>query len=1086
MPSLKRLLVACLAISSCAFGQTYTIRTFAGGALPENVQASFASLGGVRGSIAADGFGNLFIPLPDYRIVVRMDAFTGVVTRVAGNGTPGFSGDNGPATSAQLNAPQCVALDSANNLYIGDGDRIRKVSNGLITTVAGGGTSVPGDDGPATSARLGTQIFGLVVDSTGNLYIADTNNNRVRRVSSGVITTVAGTGAQGFGGDNSTATLAQLNAPYAVTVDSAASLYIADSGNNRIRKVTSGMITTVAGNGTQGFSGDNGSATTARLFLPTGVAVDSTGNIYIADANNNRIRKVSSGVITTVAGNGVGVFSGGDNGPATNAQVPDPHGIAVVGASGDLYIADLAASVSTRIRKVSSGVITTFAGAASQISDNGPPTSTQLSSPWGVAVDSSSNLYIADTANSRIRRVSSGLIATVAGNGTGGFSGDFGPPPTAQLGYPLDVATDSVGSFYIADTTNNRVRKISGGVITTVAGNGTAGFGGDNGPATSAQLNGPTGVVVDSAGNLYIADSGNHRIRIVSNSAITTIAGSGTSGFSGDNGPATSAQLSAPQRIAVDSLGNLYIADMGNNRIRKVSNGLITTVAGGGTAFPGDNVPATSAQLVGPRGVAVDSFGHLYIPDQANARIRKVSNGVIATIAGGTPGFSGDNGPAVNAQLNAAGAIAVDTSGNVYVSDVANQRVRVLIPSGAACSASVTPNTLSVDTAGSEATFVIRTDPTCAWAVQGLPPWITYSGNVIGSGMAIITLTIAANSGGTRTAIISVAGVSVLVTQQGGACSYAITPGGQAWPAAGGSGTVNISAATGCQWTAASTLSWVTITTNPASGSGNGTITYQVAANTGDARTGNLTIAGLAFSVEQASAITNLSAAGSMAHLASAGYWKTTITLVNTGAAVAQARLNFLDNNGNPLMLALSFPPSASSGALVASTVDRTLNPGAGLVIESTGPDNAPTLVGSVQLLTNGSIGAFGVFRQQIGATNGSEAVVPFETRSASTYALWFDNTNGLITGVAVSSVVPQPITVGVTIRDDTGAILGTDSISLAASGHTSYSLVDRFASTAQRRGTIEFSTPAGGQISVLGIRFSPQGGFSTIPVLAK
>ena len=353
-------------------------------------------------------------------------------------------------------------------------------------------------------------------------------------------------------------------------------------------------------------------------------------------------------------------------------------------------------------------VITTLAGSGPPIGngspagfsgDNGPAIKALLNAPKGIAVDSAGNVYFGDAGNGRIRRISNGVITTVAGNGSSVNSGDNGPALSAGLGNMHGLAADSAGNLYIADVGSlasdpivfmlpgsQVIRKVSNGLITTVAGNGTAGFSGDNGPATSAQLNSvfqSLSVGVDSAGSVYIADSGNNRIRKVSNGVITTVAGNGTTGFSGDNGPATNAQLSNPLSVAVDSAGNLYIGDSGNRRIRKVSNGVITTVAGNGSCcFSGDNGPAISAAFTDIRGIAVDSTGNLYIAD-ADTRIRKISNGIITTVAGnGTIGFSGDNGPATNAQIYSPRGIAVDSAGNVYIADMSNNRIRVLTPAG--------------------------------------------------------------------------------------------------------------------------------------------------------------------------------------------------------------------------------------------------------------------------------------------------------------------------------------------------------------------------------------------------------------------
>jgi trimeric autotransporter adhesin len=705
------------------FGHSYTISTFAGGGLPVNVAGPSASIGNPSG-IAADAAGNIF--LVGQNALLRLDGKTGILTRVAGNGTPGFSGDGGPATSAQLAGPSGVAVDSAGTLYIADSGnyRVRKVANGIISTVAGNGTmGFSGDQGPATSAQL-SGPNGIAVDSSGNLYICDSVTSRVRKVSGGVIASIAGTGfierVEGGYRVHNPATDAQLIQPRFVAVDAAGNVYIADYHKHRIRKVSNGAITTVAGTEEQGFSGDGGPATSAQLWGPSGVAVDSTGALYIADTYNHRIRQVSNGIITTVVGNGTRGF-GGDNGPANAAALSSPESVAV-DSSGNVYITDRG---NGRIRKVSNGVITTVAGTGtfSFGGDGGPATSAQLHlyTPIGdfpstrpeplsgVAVDSAGNVYIADELNQRVRRISGGVITTIAGSAatSGRESGDNGPATSAELRNLIGVAVDSKGTFYVGGAYSHRIRKVSGGVITTVAGNGTSGFSGDDGPAASAQVNSPLGVAVDSAGNLFIADTGNHRIRKVSRGVITTVAGNGTQGFSGDNGPALSAQLSFPRGIAVDSAGSLYFVDgqpklseRGNfsYRVRKVSKGVITTVAGGGasTASPtpggrpltvmesllrqmGDNGPATSARLFNPVSLAVDSAGDLYIADVDMGRIRKVSKGVIATIAGGGASF-GDHGPATNARLSPRG-LAVDRHGNIYVADSAHNRIRLLKPS---------------------------------------------------------------------------------------------------------------------------------------------------------------------------------------------------------------------------------------------------------------------------------------------------------------------------------------------------------------------------------------------------------------------
>jgi uncharacterized protein (TIGR03437 family) len=694
-----------LALARSGCGQDYTIQTIAGGGW--DIPGVSANLGSLQG-VAVDRAGNLFMALSAYSVVVRMDT-TGQLSLVAGNGTLGSGGDGGPATLAQLNYPTAIALDTAGNVYIVDSGNnlIRMVSNAVISTVAGGGSAYPGDNGPATSARLGLSAGsgyagGLAADAAGSIYFADTNG--IRKVSNGVITTAAGGGFSYS--DNIPATSAFVNA-IGIAIDGAGRIYFADRCSSRIRRVSNGTITTVAGNGTanafqcaQPIAGGNGNATSVSLNWPQGVAVDAAGTVYFTEGaisgnlSPSRARQVINGNITTVAGGNIAGPIGpavADNVPATSVLLAQANSIAV-DAAGNLYIADqywlddgrgdlTAATALGRLRKVSNGTISTIAGTNT---DSGPAAGAQLNLPAGIAVDGAGSLYIADSSNNVIRRVSNAAIATVAGTRSS----------TYILTGPQGIAVDPAGALYVAQT--GSLVKISGGAIATITDSSAPGIGfrGD-------------GVALDAAGNLYFADWTGNRILMASNGVVSTITGNGTPGFSGDNGPAEGAQLSNPAGVALNGAGDIYFSDTGNQRIRKVSNGVITTVAGNGTAgFSGDNGPATSAQLnlapvifppppPGPflgnltfpaipqllSGIAVDASGSIYVVDSGNQRVRRISGGVITTIAGnGSPGYSGDGGPAVSAQFNNPSGLAVDAAGKVYVSDSSNGRIRVLVP----------------------------------------------------------------------------------------------------------------------------------------------------------------------------------------------------------------------------------------------------------------------------------------------------------------------------------------------------------------------------------------------------------------------
>jgi trimeric autotransporter adhesin len=682
--------LAMLVLFVCASVRAQSIVTVAGGGSNDGQQAAQTALAGPT-SIAFDASGNLYIAEYLLNRIRKVSATTKIITTVAGSGARGFAGDGGPAIAAALEGPAGLAIDSVGNLYFLDAanKRIRKVTAAtqIITTVAGGGGSL--EDGvPATSADLSPSD--VAVDAEANLYIAEGYPSRVRRVDgvSHIITTVVGT-VSGFSGDGGPATDAELDGAIAVEVDAAGNLYIVDLFNQRIRRVdaVTKIITTIAGSaGPAGFGGDGGPATAASLNYPRDVVIDRSGNLYIADSSNARIRRVDAAtkIIVTVAGTGIGGLSG-DGGPAVAAQLSYSTTLGV-DASDNLYVVD-----ADRVRKVDrfTNVITTVAGGSG---DSAPATAAVLIAPSSVALDSAGNLYIADKFNNRIRKVNlaTKVITTVAGTGVGGFSGDGGPATSAKILTPFGVAFDAAGNLYIADDDNYRIRRVDAatGIITTVAGNGEYAFSGDGGPATAASLGETSSVAVDAAGNIYIGDWTNLRIRRVdaATGIITTVAGGGSSASIGDGGPATAAQLWYPEGVSVDAAGNLYIADTGNGRIRKVDavTKIITTIAGGGTPPAiGDGGPATAASLSYPSGVSVDAAGNLYIADTGNNRIRKVSaaTNIISTVAGtGTKGFSGDGGAAISAQLDSPNGLAVGASGIIYIADTENDRVRAVSP----------------------------------------------------------------------------------------------------------------------------------------------------------------------------------------------------------------------------------------------------------------------------------------------------------------------------------------------------------------------------------------------------------------------
>lgn len=665
----------------------YLISTAAGGG-PNDLTALSASIG-YPGSIAFDSAGNAYIADSYSSHIFEVDKATGILAVVAGNGTRGYTGDGGPAISAALNGPE-----------------------------------------------------GVFVDSSGNIFIADTDNSVIREVSAsnGNISTVAGNGIAGYSGDGGPATKAQLYDPYGVFVDGSGDIFIADTDNFAIREVTasSGIIATVAG--TPGTNcadpttacGDGGLATSAQLGLPQGLFVDSSGNISIADTADNRIRCVLAvlggcgdtlqeyavGDIITMAGTGTAGYSG-DNGPATSAELNAPDGV-FVDSSGNIFIADTS-NVVIREVTASNGDIATVAGdgTAGYFGDGGAATSAELNYPSDIFVDVSGDIFIADTDNFVIREVTAGIIQTVIGNNTLAYSGDGGLATNAELNAPGGVAVDSAGDIFIADSASSVIREVlaATGDIQTVAGSyyqpvgmALCDYSGDGGPATSAQLCEPGGVFVDASGNIFVADTQNNAIRVVNTGTtpitiatvtiqpgdIATVAGNGvlcsdSATACGDGGPATSAELANPYGVFVDSAENIFIADTDDYVIREVaaSSGTINTVAGNytqciqaNTPTCGDGATATTAELNSPFGVFVDVAEDIFIADTFDNRIREVaaSNGIISTVAGtGARGYAGDGGAATLALLDTPYGVFVDSEGDIFIADTDNFVIREVV-----------------------------------------------------------------------------------------------------------------------------------------------------------------------------------------------------------------------------------------------------------------------------------------------------------------------------------------------------------------------------------------------------------------------
>jgi len=646
----------------------------------------------------------------------RIDS-AGILHALAGDGIPGNSGDGGPALAARFYWPHDLTQDKQGNLYLSDlgNQTIRRIDGqtAVVSRVAGSGrVGRGGDGGPALDAELDTTC-GVAVDDEGNLFLSSEWASNIRRVDgqTGIITLFAGPNAAhlpgpnrptrgpglslvGYHGDGGPAADAAFHHPEHLAFDPAGNLYVCDNSNDRIRRIDrqSGIITTVFGTGQRASNGDGGPAVEASTLMPDALCLDSQGNLYVGEKYGYRIRKVSAatGIASTLVGNGVPGF--GEEGlPGSQTHVNSVECGIWADPDGTVFWSDC----SGRLRRYDglTGIVTTVLGGTS-VHDGEVATAGFLNGPGGLAVGPDGTIVVADVWNQRIRAIDpqTGIIRTVAGNGARAYGGENGPATAAYLGNPHDVAVDSQGRILIADTRNGRIRRVEAdGSLRTLAGTTLPWDGGegrwdkgDGGPANSASFGGIEAVAVDRDDTIYVGDVTFGRIRKIDaqTGVITTIAGIGIPGYSGDGGPAVRARIGAPTAICLDGAGSLYFADRASHTVRRIDgDGIITTVVGCGQAgFAPDGEVATAAAIDTPCGLTIAPDGTLYFADSRNNRVRRVNgDGRLETVAGGeVAGDGGEGELAALALLNEPHGLAWWGENVLLISDHYNNRIKAV------------------------------------------------------------------------------------------------------------------------------------------------------------------------------------------------------------------------------------------------------------------------------------------------------------------------------------------------------------------------------------------------------------------------